>query len=188
MVPLVNSAFRAVVQGVDPRTGYDDTEGGRLFLMQIRNLCELDPSDRESCRAVAADHVFFTSQPDEQLARPVCCFLGSDRGDGTYAIEGKIPKKGRFTAMIGYEWTSTDKGNNLHRNVFYRDGAEVARQMLPYTTAESFNPEDLWKWMARYGEKTGGRVMAAAHNGNLSTGTTRCTSSSSIRCSTRPRS
>ena len=72
--------------------------------------------------------------------------------------------------MIGYEWTSTDKGNNLHRNVFYRDGADVARQMLPYTTAESFNPEDLWKWMARYEEKTGGRVLAAAHNGNLSNG------------------
>ena len=77
---------------------------------------------------------------------------------------------GRFSAIIGYEWTSTEDGNNLHRNVLYRDGGDVARQMVPYTTAESFNPEDLWKWMARYEETTGGRVFAIAHNGNMSNG------------------
>ena len=77
---------------------------------------------------------------------------------------------GRFTAIIGYEWTSTEGGNNLHRNVLYRDGADLARRVLPYTTAASFNPEDLWKWMAGYEEKTGGRILALAHNGNLSNG------------------
>ena len=82
----------------------------------------------------------------------------------------RFNEPGRFTAMIGYEWTSTEGGNNLHRNVLYRDGKAEARQMLPYTAAESFNPEDLWKWMARYEEKTGGRVLALAHNGNVSNG------------------
>ena len=77
---------------------------------------------------------------------------------------------GVFTTVIGYEWTSTENGLNLHRNVLYRGGAGEARMMLPYTTAESYNPEDLWKWMARYEEKTGGRVLALAHNGNLSNG------------------
>ena len=77
---------------------------------------------------------------------------------------------GRFTAIIGYEWTSTEDGNNLHRNVLYRDGGERARRIVPYTTAESFNPEDLWKWMARYEEVTGGQVLALAHNGNVSNG------------------
>jgi len=77
---------------------------------------------------------------------------------------------GRFTTMIGYEWTSTEDGNNLHRNVLYRDGGDVARRMVPYTTAESFNPEDLWKWMAQYEEKTGGQVLTLAHNGNMSNG------------------
>ena len=35
----------------------------------------------------------------------------------------------------------------------------------------SDNPRDLWKWMAAYEEKTGGSVLAIAHNGNLSNGT-----------------
>jgi hypothetical protein len=82
----------------------------------------------------------------------------------------KFNDPGRFSTIIGYEWTSTEGGNNLHRNVLYRGGMTEAKQMLPFTTAESFNPEDLWKWMAAFEEKSGGRVLALAHNGNLSNG------------------
>ena len=77
---------------------------------------------------------------------------------------------GRFSAIIGYEWTSTPDGNNLHRNVIYRDGAESARQALPFTVAESDDPVDLWKWLSDYEVETGGRILAIAHNGNLSNG------------------
>ncbi|MEM7191265.1 MAG: DUF3604 domain-containing protein, partial [Pseudomonadota bacterium] len=82
----------------------------------------------------------------------------------------KYNEPGKFTTIIGYEWTPTEGGNNLHRNVLYRDGAIRAQQMLPFTTATSFNPEDLWKWMEAYEDKTGGRVLALAHNGNVSNG------------------
>jgi hypothetical protein len=81
---------------------------------------------------------------------------------------------GRFTAFIGYEWTSLVKGNNLHRNVIFRDDGSRARLVEPYTTYPplgSPNPVDLWKWMTAYEAKTGGSVLAIAHNGNLSNGT-----------------
>jgi hypothetical protein len=81
---------------------------------------------------------------------------------------------GRFTAFIGYEWTSLDKGNNLHRNVIFRDNADKASQVEPFTCYPpmgSTNPLDLWKWMEAYEKKTGGNVLAIAHNGNLSNGT-----------------
>lgn len=80
---------------------------------------------------------------------------------------------GRFTAFIGYEWTSTDAGDNLHRNVIYRDGGALASVMEPYTTLlplGSPDPVDLWNWMQSYEDKTGGRLLAIAHNGNLSNG------------------
>ncbi len=77
---------------------------------------------------------------------------------------------GRFSVIIGYEWTSTEGGNNLHRNVLYRGDGSDARQMLPFTAAESFNPEDLWQWMAAFEDRTGSQVLALAHNGNLSNG------------------
>ena len=77
---------------------------------------------------------------------------------------------GVFTAMIGYEWTSSPAGNNLHRNVIFRDGKTRADAVLPLSNYDSSDPEDLWKWMAAYEEKTGGQVLAIAHNGNLSNG------------------
>ena len=80
---------------------------------------------------------------------------------------------GDFTAFIGYEWTSLVKGNNLHRVVMYRDGANRAQLMEPFTMTPpmgSPNPRDLWKWMAAYESKTAGQVLAIAHNGNMSNG------------------
>jgi hypothetical protein len=80
---------------------------------------------------------------------------------------------GRFTAFIGYEWTSLIAGNNLHRVVIYRDGGDKGSQMVPYTTFPplgSPNPRDLWKWLTNYEQKTGGDVLAIAHNGNLANG------------------
>ena len=80
---------------------------------------------------------------------------------------------GHFTSFIGYEWTSLSKGNNFHRNVIFRDNGDKASQVEPMTCTPplgSVNPIDLWKWMEAYEKKTGGSVLALAHNGNLSNG------------------
>ncbi len=80
---------------------------------------------------------------------------------------------GRFTAFIGFEWTSNAGGNNLHRNVIWRDNGAKASLVEPFTTLPplgSPNPRDLWKWMAMTEEKTGAEILALAHNGNLSNG------------------
>lgn len=77
---------------------------------------------------------------------------------------------GRFTAFIGFEWSAMPGGNNLHRVVVMRDDGDKASEVLPFAAYDSDDPEDLWSWMARYEEKTGGRVLAIPHNGNLSNG------------------
>ena len=80
---------------------------------------------------------------------------------------------GRFTALIGFEWTSLIKGNNMHRVVIMRDGAVRARQVVPFTMTApqgSPDPRDLWKYLTNYEEITNGEILAIAHNGNLSNG------------------
>lgn len=77
---------------------------------------------------------------------------------------------GKFTAFIGYEWTSTPGGNNLHRVVIYKDGADKAGQIVPMSSFDSADPEDLWAYLANYEAKTGGRVMSIPHNSNVSNG------------------
>ena len=49
---------------------------------------------------------------------------------------------GRFTAFIGYEWTSLIEGNNMHRVVMYRDGGARASMMGPYTTLKPYGSPD----------------------------------------------
>jgi hypothetical protein len=85
----------------------------------------------------------------------------------------RFNEPGRFTALIGYEWTSVPKGFNLHRNVILRDDGSRARQVIPLTTQPPLgtqDPLDLYQWLENYEAKTGGQALALSHNGNLSNG------------------
>ena len=77
---------------------------------------------------------------------------------------------GTFTAFNGYEYSSTPDGNNLHRVVVFRDGPDRVKQIIPFGTFDSVDPEGLWAFMAGYEEKTGGQVLAIPHNPNVSNG------------------
>lgn len=93
------------------------------------------------------------------------------------AAADKYNEPGKFTAFIGYEWSSVgsvnytrETGGNLHRVVVFRDDANKANKILPFSAFDSTNPEDLWSFMDDYQKKTGGEMIAIPHNGNLSNG------------------
>lgn len=89
----------------------------------------------------------------------------------TAQIADKYNDPGKFSALIGYEFTpNPGGGNNLHRNVIYRDGADLAVKELPLTSFQTMDPEKLWEWMEKYEANTGGKLLAIPHNGNLSNG------------------
>ncbi|MGI9257907.1 MAG: DUF3604 domain-containing protein [Gammaproteobacteria bacterium] len=77
---------------------------------------------------------------------------------------------GVFTAMTGFEWTSSPDGNNLHRVILHRDGAAKTSQTVPFSLFDSGDPQDLWAYLEGYEAKTGGQAIAIPHNGNLSNG------------------
>ncbi len=77
---------------------------------------------------------------------------------------------GRFTALAGFEWSATPDGNNLHRNVVFRDGPDRTLQVKPFAFTDGPRPQQLWEYLERYEARTGGRVLAIPHNGNLSGG------------------
>jgi len=85
-------------------------------------------------------------------------------------IAERFNEPGRFTALVGYEWGSTPGGDNLHRNVVFRDGPERTKRILPFSAVHSNLPEDLWAFLDAYEAETGGQAFAIPHNSNLSNG------------------
>jgi len=123
-------------------------------------------------RAAAAKSELIIMQSEERLPPAVMDpkWMAS-AWEKTIEAAEKFYEPGEFTTFIAYEWTvNAGGGDNLHRNVIYRDGADRAGTRLPLTTFETQDPEDLWAWMASYEEETGGRLLAIPHNGNLSNG------------------
>ena len=75
----------------------------------------------------------------------------------------------RFTTFVGYEWTGMPAGDNLHRNVIFRN---AVAQAYPTTYIETPTPEGLWRALESecLGAGNGCDVLAIPHNSNLSNG------------------
>ena len=96
--------------------------------------------------------------------------LGRTMWEKITSAAEKYNEPGRFTTLMGFEWTSQPNGNNLHRNVIFRDGKTQADQIVPFSVYDGQDPQQLWAWLDAYEKKTGGRAIAIAHNGNISNG------------------
>jgi len=82
----------------------------------------------------------------------------------------RFNEPGRFSTFSGYEWSPMPGGNNLHRVVLFKDGADKVSEQLPLSSLDSTDPEALWRHLAEYERRTGGEALAIPHNSNLSNG------------------
>jgi Protein of unknown function (DUF3604) len=84
------------------------------------------------------------------------------------AEKNNVP--GTFTTLIGWEWTSTPGGKNLHRCVITDADGAKAREFIPFSNYQSQRPEDLWRFFTETKERTGVDFISIPHNSNLSGG------------------
>ena len=80
--------------------------------------------------------------PKSSIVETFYLLAAAPKGVGPTDLADQYNEPGRFTAIIGYEYT-TRGGYNLHRNVLFRGDASVANQTLPFSQFDSQNPEDL---------------------------------------------
>ena len=85
-------------------------------------------------------------------------------------IADKHYQPGKFTSLIGWEWSSIPGGANLHRVVFTAAGADKAGNIMPYSLADSQYPEDLWQWLDKTSAEQDMEFIAIPHNSNISKG------------------
>ena len=136
------------------------TEEGKRWYESLRS------GDKEKIFATAMEIVASLQNPDPPFKADG---LVRDAWREYTALADRYNEPGRFSAIIGYEYT-TRGGYNMHRNVLFRGDASMANQTLPFSQYDSQNPEDLWKALDEFEKKTGADVLAIPHNGNLSNG------------------
>ena len=114
----------------------------------------------------AAQNQTLLTQLGELAAEPITRSIWADIVD----TAERHNEPGRFTAFAGWEWSSMPDGRNLHRCILTTGTAEQSKQYLPFTSAQSPKPRDLWRWLAATAERTGADFVAIGHNPNLSLG------------------
>jgi hypothetical protein len=126
----------------------------------------LNTGDKKGMFATAMEIVASLQQPDPPFKADK---LVRKAWKEYTALADRYNQPGRFSAIIGYEYT-TRGGFNLHRNVLFRGDASVANRTVPFSQFDSQNPEDLWTALDDFKKETGAEVLAIPHNGNLSNG------------------
>lgn len=144
---------------------------GDPILKRWRNMMH---GDRQSAGLATREIVsaFQTGAVPAELIRPERIAATTRRvWDAQIAAVERYNEPGRFTALHGFEYSLQLRGNSLHRNVIFRDGADRARLVVPFPSNGNSGPEPLWDYMEAYERDTGGRMLAIPHNPNLSNGT-----------------
>ena len=140
---------------------------------RIRRWHELLQTGEEGARIVSRElidgHLAGTN-PDTFANRMVMLPIARNIWQARGNIVESYNEPGKFTAFIGYEFTPTPKGSNLHRVVIFRDGIDKTNSILPFSSSVSEDPEDLWAALDQYEENTGGQALAIPHNPNISNG------------------
>ena len=165
-------------------TDHSDALGGTKALAEAPGILIRDPvmkrwhdmfnaGPEQSLRATAelidarAHNTLPAAMTDDATAAKRTRSIWNDHID---TVE-RYNEPGKFTAMLGFEFTLMDGGKNLHRNVIFRDGKARVKTVVPLGAwGATASTDALWNYMDAYEKHTGGRVLAIPHNSNLSNG------------------
>jgi len=150
----------AIVAVRDPKGPYAGTELNRQYTS----------TDQKDVAKSFGDFIkdMSANKPNPELNKPEVLRSAWQR---VIDAANMYNKPGKFTALVGYEWTSApnnenNHSQNLHRCVIFK-GDKVPD--LPFTSFDSQDPEMLWTYLEN-ARKTGSDVLAVPHNANVSNG------------------
>ncbi len=106
--------------------------------------------------------------PDREDCLPTASLIWLDIQDAAEEFYDRSAAC-EFTSFVGYEWTATPGGDNLHRNIVFRN---AVTQTLPTSYVEEGTVQGLWDRLKTecLDGLPGCDVMTIPHNSNLSRG------------------
>jgi len=141
------------------RAAIDGGRGAAIF-SGVLPVATIESGDtRDPISDLGAPNALPIAGQDEPLRR--------DAWAETTAAADRHNEPGRFTAMIGWEWSSLPNGANLHRVVMTSADGATARKFMPYASSDSSYPDDLWAWLEETSERSGAEFVAIPHNPNI---------------------
>lgn len=181
--PIIHPASRQKVRIDQPLDFLVVADHSEMMQLQVR-LSDADPvfmakpsaarlaeAQKTNLRAVFAEVVQIGSGGGLQA---LADFHNPAIQQITWADQADIAEKhnepGKFTALIGWEWSPAPKLANLHRVIFTASNAEVAKKFVPLSYYDTERPEDLWAWLEKTSNETGADFVAIPHNSNMSDG------------------
>jgi hypothetical protein len=115
----------------------------------------------------ALEHQLEAGQPDPVLVAPE---LRRAAWNDVVAAAERHYDPGRFTTLLGWEWSGAQAGASLHRVVILREGRDVASRFLPFSALDGARPEDLWAWLDTTATAAGATFLAIPHASGTSRG------------------
>lgn len=135
---------------------------GTALLWRFQDLISAPDLERRAARWIRSDPALLSELDNKDLAR-------THWATNMDAAE-KHNKPGEFTTLVGWEFSPTPDGANLHRIVVSSIDPSAAKTFLPFSANDSGDPADLWRWLDETQKKTGGDYVSIPHNSNISKG------------------
>jgi hypothetical protein len=85
-------------------------------------------------------------------------------------VADRYNQPGSFTTLVGWEWSQTASGANLHRVVLSDTDGKTASSFSPIGADVAPYPEQLWDQLAALSASVGANFIAIPHNSNISKG------------------
>ena len=142
----------------DDAPGHDDPK-----LEELRTMTDVEQRQMWFFKYVILSNRSATPQHPSFFAGP-----GTAKSAWKLIVEAaeEANEPGKFTTLIGFEWSAAPNGANLHRNVLFRDD-NVPDSVPSYIDINQ--EEKLWEWMETQ-EAEGRSLLAIPHNSNASKG------------------
>jgi hypothetical protein len=149
--------FAVMPRLIDPKDDLSKTELGKALQSGKSDITDPESPINQILGSL------ITSTPMAEFVKPE---LVTSNWKTYVDTANKFNKPGKFTTLIGWEWTSIPNGRNMHRNVFFRDDSGPG---APFSAFDSIYPQDLWTFQEIH-RNLGKDNIAIPHNGNVSDG------------------